>query len=439
MASEGIFTTTPLELIIGTYSSSATAISTTASSGTAKTLSRGDHVHSIALATGDSNGQIKIAGQNVSVKGFSTAYLANTNKGSATRPIYITGNAAAETTYAMCNTNTVATTAQAITTKLPTGIWYVNGTNSTDLYSQADGALYCNKYNDSWMGEIYQDYRTGQIAIRGLNNGTWGAWRKVLDSSNYSTYCAEASHSHSYLPLAGGTMTGNITMSANTFVQKEGGSVNYIKGRDSALIKTTSYNGYGAILSAKTTDGSWEIGTYSSNTLRFIYSSDANYNNNTNTVINVNIDANGKLTAPSVANAIWNDYAEYRCSNCEDQYGRCVIDQDDGKMILANKRLLPGAKIISDTWGHTMGETKEAKTPIAVAGRVLVYPYKNRDKYHAGQCVCTAPNGTVDIMTRAEIITHPDAIIGIVSEIPNYETWGTGNVKVNGRIWIYIK
>jgi len=86
-----------------------------------------------------------------------------------------------------------------------------------------------------------------------------------------------------------------------------------------------------------------------------------------------------------------------------------------------------------------MGETDDAKTPVAVAGRVLVYPYRDRMDYHAGQAVCTAPNGTVDIMTREEIMMYPDCIVGIVSEIPDYDVWGTGNVEVNGRIWIKVR
>ena len=86
-----------------------------------------------------------------------------------------------------------------------------------------------------------------------------------------------------------------------------------------------------------------------------------------------------------------------------------------------------------------MGETEEATTPLAVAGRVLVYPYQNRESYHAGMAVCSAPNGTVDIMTRDEICKYPDCIVGIVSEIPNYKNWGTDNIKVNDRIWIKVK
>jgi hypothetical protein len=42
-------------------------------------------------------------------------------------------------------------------------------------------------------------------------------------------------------------------------------------------------------------------------------------------------------------------------------------------------------------------------------------------------------------MSREEIMTYPERIIGTVSAIPTYETWGENNVVVNGRIWIKIK
>jgi hypothetical protein len=42
-------------------------------------------------------------------------------------------------------------------------------------------------------------------------------------------------------------------------------------------------------------------------------------------------------------------------------------------------------------------------------------------------------------MTREEIREYPDRILGHVSEIPNYETWGTGNIAVNNRIWIKVR
>ena len=42
-------------------------------------------------------------------------------------------------------------------------------------------------------------------------------------------------------------------------------------------------------------------------------------------------------------------------------------------------------------------------------------------------------------MTREEVIQYPDRIVGTVSCVPKYEVWGTGNVKVNGRIWIKVR
>lgn len=150
------------------------------------------------------------------------------------------------------------------------------------------------------------------------------------------------------------------------------------------------------------------------------------------------IYATNNIYGERIFNAVFNDYAEYR-STVDLIPGCVVIDQDDGSLACSSDRLQPGAQVISDTFGHCMGATPTAQTPIAVAGRVLVYPYQNRNNYHAGMAVCSAPGGTVDIMTREEIRDYPDCIVGIVSEIPEYEEWGSNNVKVNGRIWIRVK
>lgn len=150
------------------------------------------------------------------------------------------------------------------------------------------------------------------------------------------------------------------------------------------------------------------------------------------------ICAEYNIWAKRVFNAVFNDYAEYR-TTINLTPGHVVIDKDDGSLVCTSTRLQPGAQVISDTFGHAMGQTFQANTPIAVAGRVLVYPYQARENYHAGMAVCSAPNGTVDIMTREEIKEYPDCIVGIVSEIPEYDTWGSDNVKVDGRIWVRIK
>lgn len=143
----------------------------------------------------------------------------------------------------------------------------------------------------------------------------------------------------------------------------------------------------------------------------------------------------------AITGAVWNDYAEYRESDCED-FGYVLTENGDDTLSKTTERLQHFAGISSDTWGFCQGETEKAKTPIAVAGRVLAYPYRALDEYKPGDCVCAAPDGTVDIMTREEIQQYPDRIVGTVSCVPTYETWGSGDrdpVQVNGRIWIKIK
>ena len=137
--------------------------------------------------------------------------------------------------------------------------------------------------------------------------------------------------------------------------------------------------------------------------------------------------------------AAWNDYAEYRESVVPVQAGRCVKELGNGKLQQTQSRLEPGCLIVSDTFGYAIGQTEICQTPIAVSGRVLAYPAEDRNSYSPGDAVCSGPNGTVSKMTRKEIMFYPERIIGTVSEIPEYETWGEGNVPVDDRIWISIK
>ena len=146
----------------------------------------------------------------------------------------------------------------------------------------------------------------------------------------------------------------------------------------------------------------------------------------------------GTFQAGAVWGAVWNDYAEFRKAESIEP-GRCVIEHSSAEMKLSTERLQPGAEIISDTFGFAIGETDECKTPIASSGRVLAYPYEDRNSYPLGAAVCSGPNGTISLMTREEIKEYPERIIGTVSEIPDYEEWVTGKVKVNGRIWIRIR
>jgi hypothetical protein len=161
---------------------------------------------------------------------------------------------------------------------------------------------------------------------------------------------------------------------------------------------------------------------------------------------NIKINGNASFSGGSVYTsgnvlfgAAWNDYAEYRETPEYIEPGHVVCENGNDTLSLSEHRLQPGAEIVSDTFGFAIGKTEQCQTPITVSGRVLAYPYEDRNTYKPGDAVCAGPKGTVSKMTREEIREYPERIIGTVSAVPEYETWGQNNVPVNGRIWIRIK
>ena len=290
-----------------------------------------------------------------------------------------------------------------------------------------------NKTIGNTSGSVWQmAFRTAStdLHLRCRTNGTtWQGWHKLLTSNNYSDYCAAKSHTHSYLPLSGGTMTGQI---------KKNTASSWVRGRNAAIIRSidSDSGSFHVLASAKTPSGSWEIGSLGEN-FRFSYVTDTNYNAGTNSsVASVYVTNGGVLMG-----AAWNDYAEYRICNEEFKPGQVTLENGDDTLSITSQRLQRGCSIVSDTFGFAIGETDEAKCPVAVSGRVLAYGYESREEFkkHIGWPVCSGPNGTVSIMTEEEEEKYPSRIIGTISAVPDYEIWGTGNVEVNNRIWIKIK
>lgn len=236
---------------------------------------------------------------------------------------------------------------------------------------------------------------------------------------------------NTYVKKTGDTITGTLTSTIDT-------SSSWINcafsGAFNSKIPPTA-NSATSALTMKTNAGSWGLCTlYNNNSLYFVYGTDASYNSQDNVVVNqAYITASGQLYG-----AVWNDYAEYRPASITIP-GYVVREDKSGIMQLADDRLLPACEIISDTFGFAIGETDECKTPIAATGRVLAYPYEDRDSYELGDPVCSGPGGTVSKMSREEVRLYPERMLGYVSEIPSYKTWGSGNVEVNGRIWIRVK
>ena len=379
----------------------------------------------------DSNGHIT-GSQDRTITLSQTTYtiaglMGSTAKGSTTLPIYWSGTAFSTITSYEGNAATATTLATART---------INGTSfngSADITTTQWGTARNISISDS------DGTNTGTAVSV---NGSAAATLKLPSTIKASLTGAASLN----VLKAGDTMTGNLTMSTNTYVQKVGSSVSWYQGRKAAVIKTTSYSGYNSIYSLKTTDGDWSCGVYTGNKLYWTYITDANYNASTNTTTaQMRLEPNGYLYTTRTYGAVWNDYAEYRKDNPNEvqQPGRCVKEIGDGSLTITTKRLERGCEIISDTYGFSIGQDEKNgyNTPIASNGRVLAYPYELIEEFasHIGWPVCSGPDGTVSIMTEEEEEKYPSRIIGTISEIPDYEEWGTGKVKVNGRVWIRIK
>lgn len=118
------------------------------------------------------------------------------------------------------------------------------------------------------------------------------SWAKQPHKPSYTASevgAAPASHSHSYLPLAGGTMTGCITRNG-------GGS--WISARNNVVAygKNVSSGSYNPVVGQKTVKGSWTIGNFGSDErLIFSYDTDTNFNAATNSSNKTYLPVGGNL------------------------------------------------------------------------------------------------------------------------------------------------
>lgn len=147
------------------------------------------------------------------------------------------------------------------------------------------------------------------------------------------------------------------------------------------------------------------------------------------------------IYANKVYGAVWNDYAEYREGPGFILPGEVVCEKGDDTLVLCNEDCAAGCYIVSDTFGFAIGQTKKANLPVAVSGRVLAYAVGDRMTYKdaIGCPVCGTEGGRIRLMTGEEAAQFPWKILGVVSSVPGYKTWGEKEVEVNGRIWIKVR
>ena len=338
--------------------------------------------------------------------------------------------------------------------------------NEIGVASHNHDSLYVKKTGDTMTGQLAIDkagygFRvnngpTGYIELARDNGGAqlYGLWdcikqKWLVQSNGTNVYFHGNADSASrtlgdinglqidtnYLKLSGGTMNGSINCSlpATTSTATNTGAMichGLAGGNNGMYVGNGDTDG-----SVLGRDGKANLIFKSWYSIGFV---DGCSSTNSGMTMTINVRT-GELRGSKLWGAVWNDYAEFREGDTIDA-GRCVVEVGDDTLITSTERMMPGANITSDTFGFAIGETEQAKTPIAVSGRVLAYPYESREEFkkNIGRPVCSGPNGTVSIMTDEEYRNKGYCAIGTISAVPDYEEWGTGKVKVNGRVWIKV-
>lgn len=166
----------------------------------------------------------------------------------------------------------------------------IKGTGATSVTSDASGNITINSTDrDTWrpiqnnltstatdqslsaaQGKALNDKFGSYVPTSRTINGKALNANITLSAANVGA--APASHSHSYLPLAGGTVTGRINRGA-------GGS--WISARNNVVAFGTAVNSgsYNPVVGQKTAEGSWTMGNLANDErLAFSYDTDTNFN-----------------------------------------------------------------------------------------------------------------------------------------------------------------
>ena len=170
----------------------------------------------------------------------------------------------------------------------------IKGTGTTSVTSDASGNITINSTDkDTWrpiqnnLTSTATDQSLSAAQGKALNDkfGSYVPTSRTINGkalnaditlSAANVGAAPASHSHSYLPLAGGKMTGRIDRGS-------GGS--WISARNNVVAFGTTVNSdaYNPVVGQKTSQGSWTMGNFAGDErLVFSYDTDTNFNAGTN-------------------------------------------------------------------------------------------------------------------------------------------------------------
>ena len=278
--------------------------------------------------------------------------------------------------------------------------------NCITLTGSGDGEFFCG-----WSGEENASTHKTSVARlyyrnkRDTSTAVWSDWSKIAFTSDIPTSFAWGSitgkpvtyppnsHSHPYLPLSGGTISGQIRSSkvGSMWIQSRNQSI--------AVASAPSSGSYNCVASQLTNSGEWSIGNLSGEeSLTISYTTNANYNAGSNQSMRITIDNAGGAHFNSVYNAVYNDYAEFFPRGEATEPGDIValdLTSDHESYIKATATSKIVAGVHSDEYAMLIGGDKvddgnyvekniEKYIPVSLCGRVYC---KCVGKIHRGDII----------------------------------------------------
>mgnify|MGYP004525270821 CR=1 FL=1 len=153
--------------------------------------------------------------------------------------------------------------------------------------------------------------------------------------------------------------------------------------------------------------------------------------------VTIDTDNSSTLSATYVANAIWNDIADYLevDEDLEVIYGRTYTrDPETLKIRLAQKNE-PIIGIASDTCGFKVGRNTDIhQIPIAIGGWVLAYV---DNTYKPGTLLKVGDDGILTKATKRDEIFNAFRVVASYDRPEPQESWHGKEVK--GRHWVKVR
>ena len=271
-----------------------------------------------------------------------------------------------------------------------TGIYKIQNCTMTSTYNAPVGVyafgilvvIHPEQGGENRCLQIYVPHNSeGMYFARMYNNTTWNDWKSSIN------------HTHSYLPLSGGTLTGQLNLTEDVGIQGTTGTNDYwrikgISGGDNA----------GTLEIATADDGTEPIyfrqysGAFSTiiRTLTLLDGSG-------NTSLPGNLTVSGTLTGSKVYNATWGaDYAEaFDFIGEKPEIGDIVEIYDERKLKKAEKISKKVVGVVSDSYCILAGcDENDVKNGNKIAiGLLGQLPIKIIGKVEAGDFITSVGNG----------------------------------------------